>query len=231
MFHTVYDSYDSSPGGQDYIGKHSTENPYDDYKGSFRNDGFNPDSKIVIMYSKTPEGAVWLEERFQKVFKVVEDPQYANQAYQTSTKFDRTGVPQSPETIEKIKTSNKETFANNPEEREKRSERMRGENNPRVRFPETKQEKEARLEAVREAWKDPALLERHSEVQKIAQNRPETKQKRSESLRVALNTPKEKERRKKEATGRRWYVNSKNERKFSKEHPGDGWKLGYFWSD
>ena len=28
MFHTVYNSYESKPQGRDYIGKHSTEDPW-----------------------------------------------------------------------------------------------------------------------------------------------------------------------------------------------------------
>lgn len=87
MFHTVYDSYEEGPNGRDYIGKHSTDDPYDNYKGSFNDKSFNPDNKIVFAYAKTKEGAVWLEIMFQKVFGVVEDPQFANKSYQTSVKF------------------------------------------------------------------------------------------------------------------------------------------------
>ena len=87
MFHTVYNSYESKNNGRDYLGKHSTYNPYDDYRGSFRDESFDPDDKIIIGYSKTPEGAVWLEIQYQRAFKVVENPQFANQSYQTSDKF------------------------------------------------------------------------------------------------------------------------------------------------
>ncbi len=87
MFHTVYNSFEPGPNGRDYIGKHSTDDPYDDYMGSFKDKTFNPDDKIVFAYSKTKEGAVWLEIMFQRVFGVVEDPQFANKSYQTSDKF------------------------------------------------------------------------------------------------------------------------------------------------
>ena len=87
MFHTVYDSYESTPGGRDYIGKHSTENINDGYLGSFKDESFNPDTRITLGYSKTKEGAVWLEIQYQRAFGVVENPQFANQSYQTSTKF------------------------------------------------------------------------------------------------------------------------------------------------
>jgi hypothetical protein len=102
MFHTVYNSYESKPSGRDYIGKHSSENPYDDYKGSFGDDTFEPDAKIVIAYSKTAEGAVWFEINFHNVFKVAQDSQYANRATQTATKFDRTGASNTPEQNKKI---------------------------------------------------------------------------------------------------------------------------------
>lgn len=87
MFHTVYDSYEEGPGGRDYIGKHSTEDPYDGYLGSYKDQTFDPRHKIVLGYSKTPEGAVWLEIQYQKAFGVAENPQFANLSYQTSDKF------------------------------------------------------------------------------------------------------------------------------------------------
>jgi hypothetical protein len=87
MFHTVYNSFESGSEGRDYIGKHSTNDPYDDYLGSYRDESFNPNGKIIIAYAKTPQGAVWLEEQFQRVFNVVEDGQFVNRSYQTSDKF------------------------------------------------------------------------------------------------------------------------------------------------
>jgi hypothetical protein len=111
MFHTTYNSYESNTSGRDYIGKHSSENPYDDYKGSFGDDAFEPDSKIVMAYSKTPEGAVWFEINFHKVFNVALDPQFANRAIQTPTKFDRTGASNTPEHNKKISESLKGLLA------------------------------------------------------------------------------------------------------------------------
>ena len=103
-FHTVYDSFESGPKGRDYIGKHSTDDPYDDYRGSFKDDSFNPDDKIIFAYAKTKEGAVWLEIMFQRVFSVVEDPQYVNRSYQTSVGFSysRVGEKSEPEHCRKI---------------------------------------------------------------------------------------------------------------------------------
>lgn len=85
MFHTVYLSFE--PDGRDYIGKHSSKNPYDDYLGSYKDKSFGPESKIILEYCKTEEGAVEAEIRWQRVFNVVEDPQFVNRSYQTSNKF------------------------------------------------------------------------------------------------------------------------------------------------
>ena len=85
MFHTVYLSFE--PDGRDYIGKHSSEDPYDDYLGSYKDKSFDPTNKIILEYCKTEEGAVEAEIRWQRVFNVVEDPQFVNRSYQTSNKF------------------------------------------------------------------------------------------------------------------------------------------------
>lgn len=87
MFHTVYLSFEDGRVGRDYIGKHSSEDPYDNYLGSYRDKSFNPAGKIILEYAKTEEGAVEAEIRWQNVFKVAEDPQFANQSYQNTSKF------------------------------------------------------------------------------------------------------------------------------------------------
>jgi hypothetical protein len=152
MFHTVYNSFESGPSGRDYIGKHSTDDPYDDYRGSFKDKSFNPDNKIVIAYATSPEGAVWLEQRFQKVFNVVEDNQFANRSYQTSSGFDTTGTKwvRTQEQIENLKRS-----FNKPETKAKRSVANRGENNPRYGVREEEEAKKARLAKVSEYYSTP----------------------------------------------------------------------------
>ena len=107
MYHTAYNSYESCPGGRDYIGKHSAETPYDDYKGSFTDPDFDPDSRITMAYSKTAEGAQWFEINFHNVFDVARDPQFANRAKQTAKRFDRTGVPNTPEHNKRISDAQK----------------------------------------------------------------------------------------------------------------------------
>jgi hypothetical protein len=87
MFHTVYLSFEDGKVGRDYIGKHSGEDPYDEYLGSYKDKSFNPKGKIILEYAKTEEGAVEAEIRWQQVFKVAEDPQFVNQSYQNTSRF------------------------------------------------------------------------------------------------------------------------------------------------
>jgi len=96
-WHIVYLSFESGKTGRDYIGKHSTLCINDGYLGSYRDLSFNPDSRIILGYYKSAQAAISAEIQWQRVFQVVEDPQFANKSYQTSTGFDTTGVTQSNE--------------------------------------------------------------------------------------------------------------------------------------
>jgi len=91
-WHIVYLSYESKPGGRNYIGKHSTENIYDRYLGSFSDSSFCPDSRIILGVFNSSESAVEAEIQWQRVFRVVSNPDFANKSYQTSNKFDTTGT-------------------------------------------------------------------------------------------------------------------------------------------
>lgn len=90
-WHFVYLSYESKPGGRNYIGKHSTDNLYDGYLGSFSDKSFAPDSRMVLGVFNSKEAAVQAEIQWQRVLKVVPDSGFANKSYQTSSKFDTTG--------------------------------------------------------------------------------------------------------------------------------------------
>jgi len=90
-WHSVYLSYESTPGGRNYIGKHSTENLDDGYLGSFSDKSFFPDSRMILGVFNSAEAAVISEIQWQRTFKVVSNPEFSNRSYQTSTKFDTTG--------------------------------------------------------------------------------------------------------------------------------------------
>lgn len=91
MFHIVYLAFESGSGGRNYIGKHSTENLNDGYLGSFSDDSFNPDSKIILGYFKNAKDAVKAEIQWQRTFDVASSPEFANRAVQRSAGFDTTG--------------------------------------------------------------------------------------------------------------------------------------------
>jgi hypothetical protein len=205
MFHTVYDSYEESPNGRDYIGKHSTDDPYDNYKGSFYDESFNPDNKIVFAYAKTEEGAVWFEIMFQKVFGVVEDPQFANKSYQTSTKFLFT-----PENKGEDHPNFDKIIYHNPETgKERRFSSPPGDDWKLGRSPQF----------VEKCKKRTHSLGTKNKMSKSGGNREyrphsnEIKEKISSSL-----------------AGRKWWVNAKNKTKFQIECPGPDWQSGRDWS-
>ena len=87
-WHIVYLSFESKQTGRGYIGKHTTKNLHDGYLGSYYDPSFSPDSRIILGYYKTAKAAVTAEIQWQRVFQVATDPQFANQVYQTSSKFD-----------------------------------------------------------------------------------------------------------------------------------------------
>lgn len=112
MWHIVYLSYESKPGGRNYIGKHSTNDLYDGYLGSFSDENFDPDSRITLGVFNSKEAAVQAEIQWQRVFEVVPNPEFANRSYQTSSKFDTTGTKMS--SVFKEERSEKYTGEGNP---------------------------------------------------------------------------------------------------------------------
>ena len=125
IWHIVYLSYESKPGGRNYIGKHSTKNIHDKYMGSFSDKSFSPDTKIVLGVFRSPEAAVKAEIQWQRVFEVAANPEFANRSYQTSDKFDTTGLKVPKEVREKISSSSKGR-KKSEETRRKMSEAQKG---------------------------------------------------------------------------------------------------------
>jgi hypothetical protein len=213
MFHTVYNSFESKPNGRDYIGKHGTDDPYDNYLGSFKDKTFNPDGKIVIAYATTPEGAIWLEMMFQKVFNVVEDPQFVNRSYQTSTGFyfNRAGILHTEEAKQKM------------------SKTRGGEKNPMFgktgdKHPnfgkkladETKQLISDSLAGEKNPMFGKTGEKNHMFGKKLTDN---TKQKMSD-VKIGEKNP---------CFGKKWWVNSLSEVLYQTENPGKGWQRGRKW--
>jgi hypothetical protein len=243
MFHTVYDSFEEFRDGRDYIGKHSSEDPYDPYLGSFADKSFNPTCKIVLGYSKTAEGSVWLEIQWQRVLQVKDDPAYVNQVYQTSTGFDCTGVTRSAEYREKQSKIQKEV-QNRPEVKEKKSKSItEAVNKPEIKLKHKKTMKEiaSRPETIkkrsqsqkslqpeihsREEWKN-----KQKESQKIAQNKPETKALKSRKIQERMQDPDVKEKLQARSNdhnkGKRWYTNGEETAMFTEGFHPAGWRRG-----
>lgn len=91
IYHIVYLSFEEGVNGRNYIGKHSTSDLHDGYLGSYKDAEFSPVGKIILGYFLSAESAVAAEIQWQKVFDVVEDPTFANRAFQTATGWDTTG--------------------------------------------------------------------------------------------------------------------------------------------
>jgi general stress protein YciG len=88
-YHYVYYSYEEYGNG--YIGSRTCKClPEEDIKyfGSYTDDNFKPTQKIIIKSDyATREEAYADEIILQEYYKVVENPHFANKAYQNSTKF------------------------------------------------------------------------------------------------------------------------------------------------
>lgn len=92
-YHYVYYSYEEY--GRGYIGSRTCKClPEKDIKyfGSFKDKSFKPTQKIILKTYATREEAYVNEIILQEYYKVVENPYFANKAYQTSTGFSRKGM-------------------------------------------------------------------------------------------------------------------------------------------
>jgi len=217
MFHTVYLSFEDGKVGRDYIGKHSSENPYDEYLGSYKDKSFAPTGKIILEYAKTEEGAVEAEVRWQRVFLVAEDPQFANQSYQTNKKFVLTvkgeGHPNTGRMRPDVTIRNLE-------------------DNPVYR-PEVKNNRDQINQKISETTKkalaDPETKRKHIEAnRRIAQNLrgdPE----HSNKMREVGSRPDVIKKKSKAIKGRSWFVNIQGETIMEWNSPGPEWQNGRKW--
>ena len=129
--HYVYSSYEE--WGREYIGVRSCNClPEEDtkYFGSFKDKTFKPTGKTILFVCETRIEATEIEIELHNFFDVAVNPQFANKAKQTSTKFDTTGVPNSKEIKKKISEANSGK-THTEETKKKLSVAKSGENHPR----------------------------------------------------------------------------------------------------
>ena len=112
--HYVYRSYEE--GGREYIGIRTCNSlPEEDtqYFGSFKDKSFNPTKKTILFTGDTREEVAEIEIELHDFFDVAVNPQCANQAKATSTKFDVTGVILGPRP-EKVRKKISKTLSGVP---------------------------------------------------------------------------------------------------------------------
>ena len=216
MWHILYLSYESE--GRDYIGAHSTEDINDGYLGSYRDRSFSPDHRIIIGYYKTRNSLLRAEENLQKSLDVARDPQYANRSIQTSTGFNRQGVKDSPETVERKRQASegeKNGFfgkTHTKQTREEWSKKRKG----RVESAETKRKKS---EAHTGSTKSIETKQKIAVGRTGKQHSATSRLKMSEQ-RMGSSNP---------AYGRKWWVNRHNETLYQQTSPGSEWQQGRKW--
>lgn len=115
-YHYVYYSYEEY--GRGYIGSRTCKClPEEDigYFGSFKDKNFRPTQKIILKDDYATRAEAYINEIIlQEYYKVVENPHFANRAYQTSTGFSRVGsipwnkgISRDPEIIKKMNDARK----------------------------------------------------------------------------------------------------------------------------
>jgi len=149
--HYVYHSYEE--WGREYIGIRRCDClPEEDIKyfGSFRDKTFKPTEKVILFVCETREEVAEIEIKLHDFFDVSVNPQFANKAKATSTKFDTTGIPNTEEW--KKAHSERMSGENHPQFgvswTEERKKAMSGENSPMFGVPKTKKQKKKQSVAM-----------------------------------------------------------------------------------
>jgi hypothetical protein len=223
MFHTVYLSFEETPNGRGYIGKHSSVDPYDSYYGSYKDTSFNPSGKIILEYAKTEEGALQAEVRWQKIFEVAEKPEFANRSYQTSSKFnyDLTGFKFSEESRGRMRKSHTGVKDTEETKRKKSAAQKAAQNRPEVKQKQSKSRKGKpkspdHILKIKEAHNTPEALQRKRE----AMVGRDTGKKRTEGTKLKMSEKKK---------GKKVFTNREGKRLYLDPgtSPPEGWNPGY----
>jgi group I intron endonuclease len=126
----------------------------DKYFGSFSDKTFSPTEKTILFVCETRKEAAEIEIELHDFFDVAVNPQFANRAKATSTKFDTTGAHDTEETRKKKSVAR--SGEKNPnygvprteETKKKISESLSGEKHPMYGVPRTEAQKKAHSERM-----------------------------------------------------------------------------------
>jgi hypothetical protein len=240
MYHFVYLSFEEFAEGRSYIGVHSTSDLNDGYLGSFKDTTFNPTAKVFLQFCKTREGAVDAEIQWQHVFNVVEDPTFVNKAYQTNKKFDTSGAcwwhnENGEHTLSYYSPGPGWEKGQSKEERQKKSERIKGDKHPNCGKTQTSESNQKRSEALKGPKNHNYGKPRDPEVcLKISLTKSGVATESVWWVNAELN----KETHAKVCPGegwipgrlkRKWWINKEGKTRHSVDSPGPGWKQGRVW--
>jgi len=205
--HYVYYSYEE--WGKGYIGVRSCDcRPEDDgaYFGSFTDANFRPTQKLILQEFATRKEAGDAEITLHTFYDIAKNPHFANKAKHTSNGFCREGVPQSNKTRQK-QSKARIGKKQSKETCEKISNAVSDENHPLfgVRGENHPLFGRSQSDGHKQKNRDAHLGKKMSE---------ETCQKHA-----------------KEGFGRKWWVNSCNERKWQREKPEGEWQQGWKWKE
>jgi hypothetical protein len=211
--HYVYYSFEN--WGRGYIGSRSCDClPEEDtaYFGSYSDKNFKPAQKIILRSDyKTREEAIADEITLHEFYDVGRNPQFANRAKQTSTKFDTTGKTLSEET----RIALKEAFT--------------GEKNHRF----GKKVSEATRQKISSSLVGRRLSEEtRQKLIKLHTGRKrseETRRKISESLKGKKYNDEKRRKISDTLKGRKYWVNKEGEIRNQVDSPGAEWKNGRKW--
>jgi hypothetical protein len=196
LYHYTYYSYEEF--GRGYIGKRSCKcSPEEDVKyfGSYKDKTFKPTQKIILETYDTPTEAIAAEIKLQHFFNVVPNPHFANQVYQTSTKFHgnsetarKANASRTPEQRSEI--VRKANASRTPEQRSEAARKANASRTPEQRSEYARKGKasmtpEQRSEASKKAIASRTPEQRSEAARKREANK--TPEQRSEAVRKGSN--------------------------------------------